>query len=330
MTRRISASIVVLVGLVFIVLTFASNLFTVGPAFEKMTDGFRPVMQTQDLQALQRDVTGLAAAGTEFGTKVVPALADRLNTTPEEFSTLLGQQFPDSATGVAAIPQITVQFNGVTGLLTAEQGRFERADAIPTSSLPATTVPWSLLFVGIVTVGVGLAMFTFRNAVMAALVLGSIVVVVPLAMSLPSKAQAADTMNDHLRPVYTAELVAGARQSLGIVQAMATDMQTRVFPFLEQQLRIDSVQLQAFLGGNFPALAGALGNLPASSARFQSTVGTFDTQLANYDKIKSTQLVPIVWTAIAGGVVTMLASGWAIGRRREIAPALPRRETRAA
>ena len=330
MTRRISASVVVLAGLALIVLTFAANLFTVAPAFEELNDGFRPMMQTQNLQALGQDVTGLAAAGAEFNTKVVPTLAGQLNLTPAQFTTVFAQQFPASAAGVAAIPQITQQFNGVIGLLNAEQGRFQQADGIPISSLPATSVPWGLLIAGIVMVAVGLAMYVSRAAVMAAILAGLIVVVGTFALSLPTKADAADTLNNNLRPVYTAQLVTGAEQSLGVVKAMATDMQTRVFPFLEEQLNITSAQLQTFFGQNFPALSEALGNLPASSVRLESTVGVFGGQLANYNEIQSTELVPIVWSLVGAGGATLLAGAWALTRRREIVSAMPARETKAA
>src|SRR5207302_8792698 len=98
----------------------------------------------------------------------------------------------------------TKQFGGVVGTLAAEQGRFASADAIPTTSLPATTVPWGLLVAGIVLLGLGIVVAIRPGRVLAlvAVALGALLVVVPLSLSLPHKASAADTMNAHLKPVY--------------------------------------------------------------------------------------------------------------------------------
>ena len=67
-------------------------------------------------------------------------------------------------------------------------------------------------------------------------------------MSLPGKADATDTMNSHLKPVYTAELVAGAKQSLAGMQAMGTELQTKMLPALAGMLHMSAVQVQGFAG----------------------------------------------------------------------------------
>src|SRR5438552_3748034 len=83
------------------------------------------------------------------------------------------------------------------------------AGAGRTWSLPASTGPWGLLAAGIVLLGLGLAAVIrpVRLWVGLAAVVGALLVIVSLAFSLPQKASAADTMNRHLQPVYTQQML---------------------------------------------------------------------------------------------------------------------------
>ena|SRR6266511_408947 len=254
--RRTAGLLVAAVGAAFIVVVAVNHLFSVGPAFERMSDGFRPAMKPAPIARLQNDLTGLNAVSEEFGTKAVPMLSQALGMTPEEFTAFMGTQYPDVAAGVQQLPGIVSQFQGVVGTLDAEQGRFARADAIPTSNLPATTIPWGLLVAGIVLLAVGIVVAIRPGRLVAglAVALGALLIAVPLAISLPQKASAADTMNDHLQPVYTAEMLTGAKSALTTVGAMGEQMQTKMLPDLGQQLGMDQQQLQAFFAENLPAM----------------------------------------------------------------------------
>lgn len=318
--RRAAGAIVIVVGAVLIGSVIVNSLFSVGPAFERMSDGFRPVMQSGPIAQLGTDLQGFDAVNTELGT-AIPQLAAAVGMSPEEFQAFLAQQYPDVAAGMQQLPAIVQQFQGVVGTLAAEQGNFADADAIPTSGLPATTVPWGMVFAGLALVGVGIWMVVspMRVAAYVALALGAALVVVPLLMNLPSKAQAADTMNDHLKPVYTAELIAGGKAALATVGAMGQQMQGQMLPDLAAQMGMSPAELQGFLQENLPATSAALQSMPDAMGRFQSVIGTFEQHLADYNTLTSVAFVPIVWTMIVGGIVTVMAGTWALlsGRRQE-------------
>ena len=306
-----SAALVLAVGAVFIVSVFANNLFEVGPAFEDLIDDFRPILTDEALATAEADVAGLGAVGEEFQNAVVPGMAQALGMSPEEFGGFMQQSFPDVANGAAALPEIGETFTGVIGTLKAEQARFASADAIPTESLPATTVPWSLFIVGILTVLIGgFMVYRAKLGSIIAVVLGVALIVVPLILSLPGKASDADTLNENLEPVYTPELVQGAAGALQVVGAMGTQMQTEMLPALATQLQMAPDQLNAFLGENFPATAGVLTNMDAMSQRFDGLVTTFDANLDNYEVLKPVKFVPIIWTIIIGGIALLLFGGW--------------------
>src|SRR5690349_15974452 len=102
--RRTAGILVVAVGATFVGVVIASRLFSVGPAFERMSDGFRPVMQAAPIARLQGDLRGLDAVSSEFGTTAVPLLAGALQMTPQEFAAFMGQRYPAVATGMQQLP----------------------------------------------------------------------------------------------------------------------------------------------------------------------------------------------------------------------------------
>ena len=317
---RIPAVIVMLVGVVLIGTTVVNNLFQVGPAFENLTDGFRPVLTAQAIETARADVAALGAAGEEFQTAVAPAMAEQFGMTPEEFQAFVGEQFPGVGNGMAALPQIVPTFSGLIDTLDAQRDLFASADAIPTSSIPATTIPWALLIAGIVSLALGVFMwFVPRTGGIIAIVLGAMLVAVPFALSLPTKAADADQMNANLQPVYTQALITQANAAVTTVGTMGTEMSGTMLPALAEKLGMTEEQLQAFLGENFPATATALQNMPASMERFQGLVGTFEANLDNYDTMKSVSFEPIIWTVIVGGAVMLVMGIWAfaVGRRPE-------------
>jgi hypothetical protein len=301
------------IGVLLILIAFTTRLFTVAPAFERLTDDFRPQMKAAELSQLRQDVGGLAAVGTEFTTKAVPQLSTALNMKPEQFSALMGQQFPAVAAGLQAVPRVSQEFTGVLNVLDSERARFEKADAIPTDSLPATTVPWALVGAGVLCIAVAFIVPRRRGAATAA-VLGVLLVVAPLLLALPGKADAADTMNSNLKPVYTAELVSGAKQSLAAMQAMGTELQTKMLPALGQMLHMSDAQVQGYLAANFPTVTAGIASMPAALGRFQALVNTFDGSLDNYDTAKGTTLVPIVWALLAAGVLVAGIGGYVLLR----------------
>ncbi len=311
--RKIASILVVLVGVMLIVVTFTDNLFKVGPAFENLSDGFRPIMTQQSIATARQDVAGLSAVGQEFQTKVAPGMAQQLKLTPDQFSGMVSQQFPAVDAGLKAIPQAVPAFNSLLSTLDAQRSLFASADAIPTKSLPATTVPWGLLGAGILCILLGVAIwFSRRAGAFLTLIVGVVLIAAPLLLSLPQKASDADQMNANLKPVYTQAMITQSKQTLTTIGAMGQEMQTKMLPALATQLQMQPDQLQAFLGQNFPTTATALRTFPATMQRFQNLVSTFDQNLSNYQTLKPVAFVPIIWTLIGSGIALVLFGGVAL------------------
>jgi hypothetical protein len=311
--RKAVAVLMMLVGAAFIVTTLVANLFSVGPSFDRLTDGFRPAMTQQAIAADRSDIKGLAAAGSEVQTKFLPTMASQLGLTPAQMNTAMQRQFPAVATGVSALPTIAVTFNGLVTTLDQQRALFASADAIPTKDLPARTVPWALLAAGIIVVGLGIyTWFAPRAGATVALVVGATLIAVPLILSLPQKASDADQLNANLKPVYTQALITQGGGALTTLSAMGSQMQTTMLPALATQLKVQPAALQASLGQNFPATAAALKNMPAALTRFQGLIAMFRSHLNDYNTLKPVSFVPIVWLMIGGGIALMLLGG--VGR----------------
>jgi len=324
MKRRIPALVIGGVGVLLILMTFATNLFWVGPAFQRLTNDFRPEFKSSEVTALRQDVNGLAATQAEFANKAVPALATALKVTPQQFQAQLAQKYPAVATGVQNAPAVTEEFNGVLGLIDQEQDRFAKADAIPTKSLPANSVPWGLAIAGLACIGVAF-LVSRRPGAIVAVGLGIALVVAPLVMTLPAKADAADTMNRHFKPVYTAEFVGKAQQSLTAMKAMGTEMQTKMLPDLANQLHMSPVQLQGYLQSNFPTMSAGMAAMPAAFARFDKLVNAFDSSLDNYKTLKPVKLLPIVWATILAGLFVAGTAGVVLVQGAAAAPAVEKK-----
>ena len=315
--QKVLAALTALIGLAFIVTTLVANLFSVGPAFERLTDGFRPIMTQQSISSARSDVAQLGAAGNELQTQILPAMATQLKMSPAELNGMMGSQFPAVTAGMKALPAVVPSFDGLLTTLNAQRPYFTSADAIPTTNLPATTVPWALFVAGVVLVGLGVYMwFVPRLGAMIAVVLGAVLVAVPLILSMPQKAADADQLNSNLKPVYTQSLITQSDAALTTLGAMGTQMQTQMMPALTTQLKMTPAQLQAFFA-QFPDTSGALQNMPATMQKFQGLVGTFRTHLSDYNTLKPVEFLPIVWVMIGGGIALLLvgATGVWVTRR---------------
>ncbi|MDP1711431.1 MAG: hypothetical protein Q8K86_03105 [Candidatus Nanopelagicaceae bacterium] len=299
-------------------ITLMNNLFAVGPAFENLIVDFRPTLTQSAIDTARSDIAGLSAVQSEFTTKLAPALSQQLKMTPEQFNGFVSQNFPAVAAGMSALPSVVPTFNGLIDTLDEQRPLFASADAIPTKSLPATTVPWAMFGAGLLVLLIGLLILRSpKTGGVAAIVVGLLLLLMPVALSLPAKAADADQLNANLKPVYTQELVTNATGALTTVGAMGNEMQTAMLPALAAQLKMTPEQLQTFLSSNFPATAQALQAMPASMERFNGLVKVFDENLANYNILKPVGLAGLILILmVVGGLVAGLGALTVLKRRR--------------
>lgn len=311
MDRRAAAAVVAIVGVVLIGVTLGAQLFHRAPPFDQTTSDFHRNITPRLVADLRGDISRLEAAGAEFQRTVVPTLAQQLGITPAELVALVEQRFPAVARGTQAIPVAVPRFDRIVDLLASERERLEKADAIPTDDRRATTVPWAIVVAGSLLVLLAPAVAMGRTGAAVAALLGVALVAVPLALSLPSKSTAADTLNDNIAPVFNRQEIDAAKVAVGTLGEMVLSFQTQMLPAIAQQLGVPPQQLAASLGPRFPALSTAVATFPEASLRFERVIGIFERNLANFQTFSPVRLAPIAWTVVGGGAAATAAGIWA-------------------
>ncbi|MBI4730386.1 MAG: hypothetical protein HY775_12955 [Acidobacteria bacterium] len=307
MQRRASAFLVIVVGVALATTVVANRLTSRVTPFERMTAEYRPLMSADLVATLGRDLDTLAALPGDFQARLVPAIARTLGMTPEQFTLLIAGTYPAVAQGAAAIPSLVPGLRSLVGVLAAERTRFVSTDAIPTTNTSTRSMPWIILGAGVAALILGFGMLGYGwGAPILAAILGALLLAVPLATSMPSKSAAADTLNAHLKPVYTAERVAGARQALATLEAFGASVQNDLVPALARQMGTTPADLAT----KVPGLGDILTGLPAGLGRMRVLVGTFAGNFDNFRAISPVSFRQITWTSMGGGIAMMFAAGW--------------------
>jgi hypothetical protein len=273
------------VGAVMVIGTLALSLPSKTAGVKRLTDTMRPAFSTSGIAQARSDLSEVQAMAAQLQSQVSPALSQELHLTPTQFSAFLGKNFPAVATGVSQLGTILPRFDGLVAGLQAEQGNFDKADAIALRKpvhLPPTVVPWLLIAPGLLVLGlggVGLARpRRSRRAPAAAIaVIGVVLIIAPFAVSVPAKAKAVDGLTTAFRPSLTAPAVRQSTADLHTVQAMATQLETQLLPALAKALKVTPTQLGTTLNTAFPAFGRGVTDLPAIVPRFAVLVKDLQT-----------------------------------------------------
>lgn len=339
MIRRIAAGLVMLVGAFWLVSPFALGYASKTAAVDDMTGDFRPVFSDAGLKQTNSDIATINAFAAQFRGDAVPALGEQLGVTPEEFGSTLAQQYPEVGAGMQQLPESLPYFNGMVGGLNQQQVNFHDADAIPASFLPAKTVHWLFVILGIVALALGALLMRgpnkgrSRGLLLGAAGLGVAVVAITFLLSVPQKAQAVDDMTDAFRPVFTDTGAEQSRDYLTTVQRMDDQLNEEALPGLADMLGVTPEQLASSLGEQFPDVATGLQQMPDILARFDALVtkieNNVDTfQQADHIPSKST---PATWLTaqllVPAGLLVVAGGVGLIGSRRRVEAEVGIRET---
>ncbi len=325
MVRKISLALIIVVGAFWVAGTLAADYPKKTQAVDNLTNSFRPAFTDSALAQSAADLRTSMTFADDFRTKAAPALAQQLHVTPDQFVASIAQQYPAVGKGLTQLPQILSYFTTVQTTMAAQQHNFHQADAIPTKSLPNTTVTWLFVVPGIVAMVLGVAGFFFWRRVIPALaaLLGLGVILTTLVISTPAKTRAADRLNDAVRPLFTTQSATQARGYVTTLQAMDTHLTQQALPGLAGQLHVTPQQLTSTLATNFPTVATGLQQLPAILGRINGLVTTLNGNVGNFqlaDAIPTKGLATtnVEWQFAVPGAVLVLAgvAGGVFGLRR--------------
>lgn len=149
-----------------------------------------------------------------------------------------------------------------------------------------------------------------RNVLWPILAIGIALIVLPLALSLPSRSSAGQRMIDNFRPImqpdnvdttvdYYDNVFAKLRpvataidaptvskfksygEGIGAVQAESG----KLFPGLAQALGQTPQQVQQFFGRQFPATAQLFGSLPQMGQDFGNLIGLMEQNVGTFERV---------------------------------------------
>ncbi|GAA1162922.1 hypothetical protein [Nocardioides aquiterrae] len=327
MIRRIAAGLVLLVGAFWLVSTFALGYSGKTAAVDDMTGDFRPVFSDAGLKQTNADIDTVNAFAAQFQKEAVPALAQQLGMTPDEFVGTLGKQYPDVGAGMQQLPESLPYFNGMVDQLNQQQGNFHDADAIPTGFLPAKTVHWLFVALGIVAVGLGLSLLRTsagRRLLIGVVALGVAVVAVTFVLSVPQKAQAVDDMTGAFRPVFTDAGAQQTRDYLTTIQKMDDQLNAEALAGLATMLGVTPDQLATSLGEQFPAVGAGLQKMPDILARFDTLVTKIENNVDTFQQADAipTESKPTTWLVaqllVPAGILILAGGGGLLASRRRV------------
>ena len=173
-----------------------------------------------------------------------------------------------------------------------------------------------------------------RKLMWPVLAIGAAMIVLPILISLPSRAAAGQRMIDNFHPVmqqasvnktvdyYNNTFTALRPVAIGGVQAAKEAPQ--LMGTLAKQLHMTPAQVQQFMAAQFPALGKMIASfpqlvpvfskVPPGLDHYKPLVDTMQANVQNYDQISSLPDFRLfTWFFVIPGVLLVLIAAWGLG-----------------
>jgi hypothetical protein len=277
--RKISLTVVLVVGVVWVVATFALNLWPKAPAADHLTTALKPAFTNAGVASEQTDAKTVSAFVTDLNTTTVPLLAKLTNKSDAQVVSLVSTTFPTVgkllstndnsgqpfADGQTYLAHASGYITTVANTFAAQQHNYDNARQIPTKGLSTVALVWLFVILGFVVLAIGV-MFIWKPSTARPLgallmALGLIVVAVTFILDVPGKTQSVDSLTNAFRPVFatTGPLsINQGQEYLNAVSAADTTLETQLVPTLSSLLKLPAATVAATLTKTSPVVATAL------------------------------------------------------------------------
>lgn len=170
------------------------------------------------------------------------------------------------------------------------------------------------------------------------LVIGVVLIAMPFAISLPSRASHGQSMIDSFRPIMQPAAVKSTAdyynqtfvhlRPVAVIGTQAAGEAPKLVAALATQLHLTPTRVQQFLGSQFPAMATLLGGLPQLVPIFTNVgpgldhykplVDTMQANVTNYHEIASLPNFRLfTWFFVIPGVLLVLLGSLALVSARQ-------------
>lgn len=313
---RIAAGLAILWGVVLAVASAVA--IPQARAAQHLMDGARPLVQPDYLAREQALVAEGKQAGAQLFSTGFPRLAGRLGETPEALQAEIASRYPDIATGIARLPRILTTTGVALGNLQRHHQDFVDADSFPVPGVSrlAGSVAGIVLGVLLVLLGVAALRTASASPLAAVLLITAAGAVLPLAFSLPHKADGVRTMVGSLN--LTRQTAAATRQSFVIVQRFHDQLEQQLIPDAAARAGTTPQALADDITGGLDALRAFRRHYPTTVATFEPDVVLRESAVDDFPRVRDTPVVALTWTFIAASAVVAVACAVALltqGRR---------------
>jgi hypothetical protein len=288
--RRGLALLAVVFGIGIAVLPFAMSLWSDAPAGQRIVERFDSTLSTNGLHALVTNFNTVGAMSNQVFDEMVPQLGIDTNAHPAIAHAQ--QQIPAA---VALVAPVNKQ-------LVAVHGDFESVKSLPgIFGLPLKSIPWLLLGLGVALVCLGVFALV-RPSVWASAAIGGVglaMVVLSLALSLPSKADSAVHVNKVGKVALSPVAAKAAIGTTRTIDALVNDVNSS---FGEQ-------------AKSYPAVERGLERWPSIRPGAFALAAAQQASLKDREKLDNIPFRAFPWLIIGPGIVLAVAGALAVTRQ---------------
>jgi hypothetical protein len=316
--RRLVAALAIASGLGLIVATFATSAFLRTGEGERLLDRFRVVTSPKGFTAFDEAYAETRTAVNELVTKTYPRFARDFGMTGAQFDAYVKSNLSAVAYGVEAVQALPSLFDPVTnGVAALPDGKFEPTYDLPVSFLPLTSVPWLLLGLGLALVAAGIAAWRVPARLTPALVLaaGLGMIVVPFAISLPSKASQTGRVVKVVTVALSPQSATRSEQASYATDGMVRQFNVELLPAVAKRRGIPVSALTAQLRTESPAFSKFLRDWKSIGPASFAVAADIRESVAEFAEAKQFPFEAIPWLVIALGGMLLAASAAALASR---------------
>ena len=306
--RRVPAVAAIVLGAAMVIGVIGMSGFTKASDGETLIADAEASVSNEGVVRLRNDVTTVDQASTAVVDQVFPAFARELGISQAEFEQRLQATHPEAAR--AFLDQrdaIFVSIDKTVSNLEAHQDDYDAADAIPTSSIPLTAMPWFALAFGLLLIGLGVWAWVQPGRASAAVVAlaGAILITFTLTAQLPSKGAQAEDLLDSLN--IDEEIATKTRTEFETFRAGTEDLKA-VFVEFAQARGQTPEQLGETIRRELPIVAEVAEDTAALD-RIEREVAFREEHIDEFASVKDVPLEMAAWGYVVFGGLLVLAGG---------------------
>jgi hypothetical protein len=309
-------------GVVVAVSPFALSLFTDARSGQRILDRFRTTLSAPGLAALKSNYATVEQMSDQFLLQTLPDVQRQLHESPAAFRADLTSHYPAIATAQRTVPPVFALVDPKIPGLLALHDDFQKVDSLPFLGLPVSSVPWLFFGAGLAVAFLGLATVVRPKVSTAAIVaaVGVGLIAVPLAFSIPGKADAGVNLQRAGKFVFSPAIAPAALVTTQRVAAVVDEVEAAFLPQTAARLRESTAQFTVQLDRRYPAVARGLAVWPSIRAAGFALARGQVASIRDAARIDGLDVRAVPWVVIGPGISVLIAGLLALSLPTAVRP----------